>query len=115
MPHPDTSCLLRSGHIPHKQLELQRKYRSLALTFVTFSPDGTELLANLGGEQIYLFDVTSQRKPLKLQVPDKVRTASSNGFCSNGLHVRNGTSNGVTEAISQSLLADEKPKSRRAK
>ena len=105
-----------SGHIPRKLPELHRRNRSLALTYVTFSPDGTELLANLGGEQIYLFDVTTQRKPLKLQLPEKVRPAASNGLLSSGLHVRNGTSNGVTEAISQTLLAEEKkPKSHREK
>jgi len=30
--------------------------RLLACTYTAFSPDGTELLVNLGGEQIYLFD-----------------------------------------------------------
>jgi len=36
-----------------------RKYRSLASTYVEFSPDGTELLTNMGGEQIYLFPLQS--------------------------------------------------------
>jgi WD and tetratricopeptide repeat-containing protein 1 len=35
--------------------EYKRKYRSLAATYVEFSPDGKELLVNLGGEQIYIF------------------------------------------------------------
>ena len=106
---------MSSGHVP-RQSGSQRRYRSLALTYVTFSPDGNELLANVGGEQIYLFDVTSARQPLKLQVPAKARPTSSNGFCSNGLHVRNGTTNGVTEALSQTLRTEEKKsKSRRPK
>ena len=106
---------MSSGHVP-RQSGSQRRYRSLALTYVTFSPDGNELLANVGGEQIYLFDVTSARQPLKLQVPAKARPTSSNGFCSNGLHVRNGTTNGVTEALSQTLRTeDKKSKSRRPK
>lgn len=29
---------------------------------MTFSPDGEELLVNLGGEQIYLFDVNRKRR-----------------------------------------------------
>lgn len=33
----------------------------MAATYVTFSPDGRELLVNLGGEQIYLFDVNRKR------------------------------------------------------
>jgi WD and tetratricopeptide repeat-containing protein 1 len=29
--------------------------RTLSVTFLSFSPDGSELLVNLGGEQLYLF------------------------------------------------------------
>ncbi len=43
------------GHLPAKVVEYRRKYRSLAATYVEFSSDGMELLANLGGEQIYVF------------------------------------------------------------
>lgn len=32
---------------------------------MTFSPDGRELLVNMGGEQIYLFDVNRNRKMQK--------------------------------------------------
>lgn len=31
---------------------------------MTFSPDGKDLLANLGGEQIYLFNIASRRKQM---------------------------------------------------
>ena len=34
----------------------RRRFRSLASTYVTFDPSGRYLLANLGGEQIYLYD-----------------------------------------------------------
>jgi len=40
----------------------------LAATYVTFSPDGQELLVNLGGEQIYLFDVNRGRKAEKFDI-----------------------------------------------
>jgi len=51
-----------AGHIPQKKDDYRKKLRALAATYVTFSPDGKELLVNLGGEQIYLFDVNTKRK-----------------------------------------------------
>jgi WD and tetratricopeptide repeats protein 1 len=40
-----------------------------AATYVTFSPNGTELLMNLGSEQIYLFDINNAREPQFLNLP----------------------------------------------
>lgn len=34
------------------------------ITHLTFSPDGTELLVNMGGEQIYLYDINGARPPV---------------------------------------------------
>ena len=59
---------LFSGHLPQKQKDYKKRYRTLASTYLTFSPDGTELLVNLGGEQIYLFDVNQQRKAEKFDI-----------------------------------------------
>ena len=56
------------GHLPQKQKDYKKRYRTLASTYLTFSPDGTELLVNLGGEQIYLFDVNRQRKAEKFDI-----------------------------------------------
>lgn len=52
--------------------EYKRKYRSLASTYITFSPDGKELLVNLGGEQVYLFPLVEQwqSEVCNLVVPD---------------------------------------------
>lgn len=44
------------GHLPGMEAMYMRKQRPLAATYVTYSPDGTQLLVNLGGEQIYLYD-----------------------------------------------------------
>merc|ERR1719264_2200782 len=44
------------GHLPGTEAAFQKKLRPLSSTYVTFSPDGSELLANLGGEQLYLYD-----------------------------------------------------------
>ena len=57
------------GHLPQKQQDYIKRYRTLASTYLTFSPDGSELLVNLGGEQIYLFNINQQRKPQKLFLP----------------------------------------------
>lgn len=52
-----------SGHL------FKNKYRgsgcsNKAITHLTFSPDGDELLANIGGEQIYLFDIIGGQQPV---------------------------------------------------
>lgn len=102
-----------AGHLPVKQQDYRKKYRNLASTYLTFSADGNELLVNLGGEQIYLFDINNKRKPKKFDIqavnfdnlkPFKERCGSSNGY-SNGF--RNGTngfaasSNGVTRSTNR--------------
>ena len=69
--------VLISGHIPQKKDDYKKKLRALAATYVTFSPDGTELLVNLGGEQIYLFDVNRKRRMQKF---DTSMVMSTNGF-----------------------------------
>ncbi len=69
---------LSSGHLPQKQPDYRKKYRTLASTFLTFSPDGSELLVNLGGEQIYLFNIYEPRQPERFKLPQKP-TAGSNG------------------------------------
>lgn len=40
-----------------------------AITYLTFSPDGKELLVNMGAEQIYLYDLNKSREPNWLQLP----------------------------------------------
>lgn len=41
-----------------------------AATFVSFSPNGRELLVNLGSEQIYLYDIYNSKQPTMLQLPE---------------------------------------------
>lgn len=41
-----------SGHLPVKLPDYNNRLRVLVATYVTFSPDGTELLVNMGGEQV---------------------------------------------------------------
>lgn len=44
--------LLSTGHLPVKLPDYNNRLRVLVATYVTFSPDGTELLVNMGGEQV---------------------------------------------------------------
>lgn len=60
-----------TGHLPLKLNDFKRRYRSLTATYVTFSPDGKDLLANLGGEQIYLFNVISRRKQMVFDMSER--------------------------------------------
>ena len=75
--------ILLLGHIPQKKDDYKKKLRALAATYVTFSPDGTELLVNLGGEQIYLFDVNQKRRMQKF---DTTMVLSANGFVKGRSH-----------------------------
>ncbi|XP_078483013.1 WD and tetratricopeptide repeats protein 1-like [Ciona intestinalis] len=47
------------AHLHHKRPELKRRGKYLCTTYVAFNPKGDELLANLGGEQLYLFNIFS--------------------------------------------------------
>ncbi|XP_075228255.1 WD and tetratricopeptide repeats protein 1-like isoform X2 [Lycorma delicatula] len=85
-----------AGHLPIKQ-DMQKKYRSLAATYVTFGSNGVDLLVNLGGEQIYLFDTSKKCKPKSFDVPKsalpKEFGGTSNGY-SNGFNGFHSGSNG---------------------
>lgn len=48
-------------------------------TYVTFSPDGKDMLANLGGEQIYLFNIVSRRKQLVFDMSEKALNFNAKG------------------------------------
>lgn len=48
------------GHLPKKILEYRKRMKTLSVTYLTFSPDGKELLVNLGGEQLYLYDLNGK-------------------------------------------------------
>ncbi|XP_076243195.1 WD and tetratricopeptide repeats 1 isoform X2 [Calliopsis andreniformis] len=48
-----------AGHLHTRQ---RNSNRNLTATYLTFSTDGNELLVNMGGEQIYLFDINNPKK-----------------------------------------------------
>ncbi|KAI4489570.1 hypothetical protein M0802_011007 [Mischocyttarus mexicanus] len=45
----------------HLRSPLRNNNRSLTATYLTFSADGNELLVNMGGEQIYLYDINDSK------------------------------------------------------
>ena len=45
----------------------KRGVPTVATTYVSFSPDGSELLANMSCENVYIYDLTHYRKPLRFQ------------------------------------------------
>uniref|UniRef100_A0A667ZC11 WD and tetratricopeptide repeats 1 n=1 Tax=Myripristis murdjan TaxID=586833 RepID=A0A667ZC11_9TELE len=80
-----------AGHLPVKVPDYNNRLRVLVATYVTFSPDGTELLVNMGGEQVYLFDLTFKQRPYTFLLPKK---------CQSSTDVQNGkTTNGVSNGI----------------
>lgn len=54
-----------AGHLPFIYKDYKRSYRNFLSTYLTFGPNGKDLLVNIGGEQIYLFDVGNKRKVKK--------------------------------------------------
>lgn len=53
------------GHLSSKPKSITHR----AATYITFSPDGTELLVNMGAEQIYLYDINNSKEPEFLNLP----------------------------------------------
>uniref|UniRef100_A0A8C8IWY2 WD and tetratricopeptide repeats 1 n=1 Tax=Oncorhynchus tshawytscha TaxID=74940 RepID=A0A8C8IWY2_ONCTS len=81
-----------AGHLPVKLPDYNNRLRVLVATYVTFSPDGTELLVNMGGEQVYLFDLTFKQKPYTYLLPKKcqltdVQNGKTTNGVSNGIHL----------------------------
>ncbi|XP_022905500.1 WD and tetratricopeptide repeats protein 1 [Onthophagus taurus] len=59
------------GHLAKDNVkELGNKY---AATYVAFNASGSELLVNMGGEHIYLFDINNQRKVDELKIPEEFK------------------------------------------
>ncbi|XP_034937043.1 WD and tetratricopeptide repeats protein 1-like [Chelonus insularis] len=50
-----------AGHLDTSSLRIKENTRNYASTYLTFSADGSELLVNMGGEQVYLFDIIKHK------------------------------------------------------
>ncbi|XP_053183465.1 WD and tetratricopeptide repeats protein 1 isoform X1 [Scomber japonicus] len=97
-----------AGHLPVKLPDYNNRLRVLVATYVTFSPDGTELLVNMGGEQVYLFDLTFKQRPYTFLLPKKCQ--SSTGDVQNG-KTTNGVSNGIHLPTNHIRFAESKMRS----
>ena len=65
-PPPGCVSYFSPGHIPQRYgRDHPQKYRHYVVTYLSFSPDGQEILANLGGEHAYVFDIINPREALK--------------------------------------------------
>lgn len=84
-----------AGHLPVKLPDYNSRLRVLVATYVTFSPNGTELLVNMGGEQVYLFDLTYKQRPYTFLLPRKCHSVE----VQNGKMSTNGVSNGVSNGL----------------
>ncbi|TGZ67110.1 hypothetical protein CRM22_004980 [Opisthorchis felineus] len=61
------------GHLPSKEVSYRRCFRHVNVTCVSFSPDGTELLANMSGDHIYLFNLNNSIQPYKCNYARQTR------------------------------------------
>lgn len=75
----------------------------LAATYVTFDSTGSDMLVNMGGEQIYLFDINNPRYVSELRVPSNYSRKKTNLYksCCNSTCSR---SNGTTITSSRKLF-----------
>lgn len=91
---PGCVTYFAAGHLPLKYP--RKRYRTLASTYVAFSPDGSELLANLGGEQIYLFNINHPRQPKSFDLQNFTSSLHSNGLCKNFADSSSSPTNGYS-------------------
>ncbi|CAL8100295.1 unnamed protein product [Calicophoron daubneyi] len=63
VPSLDSVRYFVPGHLPAKEVSHRTCFRSVHCTCVSFSPDGDQLLANLGGDHIYMFDLNKYQSP----------------------------------------------------
>lgn len=57
------------GHIHLDDPKLANKNKNIGITYLTFSPDGQELLVNYGGEYVYLYDLLNRAENAFCNIP----------------------------------------------
>ena len=78
-PPPGCVSYFSPGHIPQRYgRDHPQKYRHYVVTYLSFSPDGQEILANLGGEHAYVFDIVNPREALKYSTGHICQSTSEN-------------------------------------
>lgn len=66
----DLSCIgyFAPGHISSNHTHRGHHPGSLATTYLSFSPCGTQLLVNMSGEHVYLYHLMEVHKPIKYEL-----------------------------------------------
>lgn len=80
----DPTCVqyYAPGHLA-RDSGLENSFK-LAATYIAFNASGSEMLVNLGGEQIYLFDINNARSANIMRVPQQIVERNKSGtaeFC----------------------------------
>lgn len=75
------------GHIACRRKSTESDLHEYSATYVAFGPNGNELLVNLGSEQIYLFDITTNMTSLLVRLTNDNRELKEplKGYC-NGIN-----------------------------
>ncbi|KAA0185671.1 hypothetical protein HAZT_HAZT002182 [Hyalella azteca] len=99
-----------TGHLPPSQQRVQRRIRSLATTYLSYSSSGQYLLANMGGENIYLYDTFNPLPPVRYAPPTRSCFSSDEkGSCDHLTETSNGvnasSSNGMSSSSSNGITA----------
>lgn len=62
------------GHIHSNDNEtIPKKQKSYVITYLTFSPDGQELLVNYGGEYVYLYNLVNRADNAFFNIPKAMK------------------------------------------
>ncbi|XP_022183506.1 WD and tetratricopeptide repeats protein 1-like isoform X2 [Myzus persicae] len=68
------------GHIHSNDNEtIPKKQKSYVITYLTFSPDGQELLVNYGGEYVYLYNLVNRADNAFFNIPKAMKVPRENG------------------------------------
>lgn len=62
------------GHIHLDEPKVTNKNKNIGITYLTFSPDGQELLVNYGGEYVYLYNLASETDNAFCNIPKVMKT-----------------------------------------
>ena len=92
------------GHLPGVEA-FHRRLRPLTSTYITYNEDGTELLCNLGGEHIYLYDkfaLYSTISPINLAMINSCDTKN----VENSIGCSNSFKNGLPKPAFKPLSAN---------
>lgn len=66
-------------HLNDNETMIPKKRKSYVITYLTFSPDGRELLVNYGGEYVYLYNLMNRADNTFFNIPKVMKVPRENG------------------------------------